>query len=74
MPKTKNKTQNPETAKFLYFQKTEIRINPKTNPAHNIIYKVEVSKSERLKKEFKKIPPTKERQKYKSIFEGVISK
>jgi len=54
------------TTKFLYLKNTLIRINPKINPAHNNIMCG-------VKNESKKIPPIKERQKYRKIFEAVIT-
>jgi hypothetical protein len=45
----------------LYFHRTEIKKIPKINPAHNIMCRVKKLSGE--KREDKKMPPIKERQK-----------
>lgn len=65
MPKTKNNMQNPKIAIFLYRHRTEIKIKPIITKPSSKIWDKKI-------KELIKIPPTKERQKYKNIFEVVI--
>jgi len=55
--------------RFLYFQKTEIKVIPKILPKIKIASK---TGKEKKRKELKNIPKIKKRQKYKNIFEGVI--
>ena len=66
IPKIRNKIQKLKTTRFLYFQKTEIRIKPKIKPTH-IIHKGG------NKKELIKIPKINDKQKQKNILEALIT-